>query len=134
LVVLKAGHVLSAHFAHLAGGTCAHPLSEPETEMHRAGKLMLAGWIARQIPGARITVEASIEATGQRADVLVETEDSHRIAIEFQCADLTAREWRRRHRLYRSEDIRDLWFLGAHRLSIQRGWLTPADLERGMLR
>ena len=75
-----------------------------------------------------------MKSTGQRADILIETEDAGKIAIELQCADLSAREWRRRHRLYRSVEIRDLWLLGAHRLTLQRGLLTPADLERGMLR
>src|SRR5689334_13017651 len=63
-VVLKAGRVLSAHFAHAAGGGCSHPLAEPETAAHRAGKGMLAAWIGRQIPSARVTLEAQIEATG----------------------------------------------------------------------
>ncbi len=39
-----------------------------------------------------------------------------RVAIEYQCANMTAREWRRRHQLYRNAGIQDLWILGGSRL------------------
>lgn len=133
-VVLKAGEILAAHFAHASGTICSHPEAEPETDSHRAGKAILAAWAAKRLPGATITVEARIEETGQRADLLIEPAEGGRIAIEFQCSDLSAREWRRRHRVYRRVEIRDLWFLGAARLRYEKGALRPSELERIMLR
>lgn len=118
-VILHAGAIRAHHFAHLPGTVCRSPQSEPETEEHRAGKLLIARWLLDRIPGAEVAIEAPIAETGQRADVLVialDDDSARRIAIEFQCANLSAREWRRRHRAYRDAGIADLWLLGGSRL------------------
>ncbi len=121
-VVLHAGTVRAHHFAHMPGAVCSLPVSEPETEEHRAGKLLLAEWLRLCLPDAEVWIEAFLPATRQRADVLVLLPDHSRIALEYQCAQLTAREWRRRHRQYREAGIRDLWLLGGSRLIA-----TPAE-------
>ena len=123
-VVLHAGRVRARHFAHLPGAVCRTPQSEPETEEHRAGKLLLARWLRECLPEAEILIEAWIEATGQRADVLAilpgrGRAKERRFAFEFQCANLSAREWRRRHSLYREAGYEDLWILGGSRLKIE---------------
>ena len=156
-VILHAGTVRAHHFAHLPGTVCNSPQTEPETEEHRAGKLLIAQWLRACLPDSDIIVEAHIPETNQRADVLVvlsphqprlnfstpyavSTTTSvpaaapdlqakpnikpsvsmpareQRIAIEYQCANMTAREWRRRHQLYRRAGIQDLWLLGGSRL------------------
>src|SRR5581483_5352215 len=73
------------------------------------------------LPGA----VCSLPQTEQRADVLAVLPGRGRkvrcIALEFQCANLSAREWRRRHRLYREADIPDLWLLGGSRLDWEGG-------------
>ena len=157
-VILHAGTVRAHHFAHLPGTVCNSPQTEPETEEHRAGKLLIAQWLRIYLPDADIIVEAHIPETNQRADVLVvlsphqprlnflapDTIDAtaaplsvvasnpqattnakfttsmpareQRIAIEYQCANMNAREWRRRHQLYRRAGIQDLWLLGGSRL------------------
>ena len=198
-LVLHAGHLRAHHFAHLPGAVCSVPQTEPETEEHRAGKLLLARWLRQTLPDAQITVEAHIVETNQRADLLVVLpiqsappvgegtpgpgsapvagqsylQDKtvnrfvargqafmplqQRVAIEYQCANMTAREWRRRHQLYRSAGIQDLWILGGSRLirdttsassssassynaaaSVQAAplkttRLRTSDLERGLL-
>ena len=115
-VILHAGTVRAHHFAHLPGAVCTLPVSEPETEEHRAGKLLIAEWLRACLPDSEVLIEAFLPATGQRADVLAVLPDRSRIALEYQCAHLTAREWRRRHRQYRESGIRDLWLLGGSRL------------------
>ena len=115
-VILHAGTVRAHHFAHLPGAVCSLPVSEPETEEHRAGKLLLAEWLRSCLPDSDVLIEAFLPATRQRADVLAVLPDRSRIALEYQCAQLTAREWRRRHRQYRDAGIRDLWLLGSSRL------------------
>jgi hypothetical protein len=128
-VVLHAGTVRAHHFAHLPGTVCRLPQSEPETEEHRAGKLLLARWLRVSLPDAEVIVEAHLPATQQRADVLAiiggPDGNTRRIAIEFQCANLTAREWRRRHQLYRSAEIEDLWLVGGSRLIHEAAVPTP---------
>jgi len=116
VVVLHAGTVRAHHFAHLPGAVCSLPASEPETEEHRAGKLLIAEWLRACLPEAEVLIEAFLPATGQRADVLAVLPDRRRIALEYQCAQLSAREWRRRHRQYREADFQDLWILGGSRL------------------
>jgi hypothetical protein len=114
------------------------PQPEPETEAHRAGKLLLAQWLRTALPEAEIRVEDWLPETNQRADVLAILPQSppRRIAFEFQCANLTAREWRRRHRLYRGSGIEDLWLLGGTRLTLlpseKRPTLRTTELERAL--
>jgi len=131
-VVLHAGTVRAHHFAHLPGAVCTLPQTEPETEEHRAGKLLLARWLRDRLPAAEIVVEAHLPETGQRADVLAILPSlqgkPRRLALEYQCANLSAREWRRRHRLYQEAGIEDLWFLGGSRLHFEP-FSPPATLE-----
>ncbi len=124
-VTLHAGSVRAHHFAHRPGAQCRLPQSEPETEEHRAGKLLLARWLRACLPNAEVVVEAFLPETGQRADVMLIVADAsrgagsvRRIALEFQCANLAARDWQRRHRLYRQNGIEDLWLLGGSRLHL----------------
>ena len=132
-VVLKAGRMVAPHFAHLPGAVCSHPDSEPETPAHQSGKALLAEWLSAAIPNARVTLEAVIPETGQRADLLIEA-DNRRVALELQCAEITAREWLRRHRLYRSAEIQDLWLLGVCRLTRKHGGILSGDLESALTR
>ncbi len=159
------------HFAHLPGAVCTLPQTEPETEEHRAGKLLLARWMRERVPDAEITIEAHLPATGQRADILLEMKPSlvrhapgeapasiaselpaqravrspseppalvsaelqpRRIAVEFQCANLSAREWRRRHQLYREAGIEDLWILGGSRCRTSRAPVTAGLAEQAV--
>ncbi len=128
LLVLHAGAVRAHHFAHRPGSACTLPQTEPETEQHRAGKLLIAQWLRQRLPNAEVTVEAYLPETAQRADLLVEARTSggeaRTIAMEYQCANLSAQEWRRRHRLYREAGIEDLWLLGGSRLRIDRSGKT----------
>lgn len=123
-VVLHAGVVRAHHFAHLQGAVCTLPQTEPETEEHRGGKLLLAKWLRQRVEGAQVTVEAYLPETQQRADLLLEAARPGCprcvVAVEFQCANLSAREWRRRHALYRDAGITDLWILGASRCHAER--------------
>ena len=114
-VIYRAGQVRAPHFAHRTGSECVIPSSEPETEEHRNGKILLAQWLHASLPDTDIFLEYPLVETGQRADVLIKTK-RERIALEYQCANLSQREWQRRHRLYRNAGYRDLWILGGSRL------------------
>jgi hypothetical protein len=139
VLILHAGSLRAAHFAHLPGAVCHSPQTEPETPEHRAGKLLLQEWLTAQLPDAEIELEAHIPETGQRADVLIRQGKRERIALEFQCANLSAREWRRRHQAYREAGIRDLWLLGGSRLrreetdEADKTVIRTTELERALL-
>lgn len=132
-VILRAGPILAPHFAHMAGAECSRACGEPETEEHRTGKDALAAWLRERIPDAHTELEAFIAETGQRADIRVNS-TAGPFVIEFQCADLDWRQWRRRHCLYRAAGLRDLWVLGGSRLKFHDGILAAGDLERALLR
>lgn len=135
LLIYRAGKIRAPHFAHLIGTECQTAQTEPETEEHRNGKILLVQWLHKALPTAQITLEAPLQDTGQRADVLL-CHESQQIAVEFQCANLSQREWKRRHQLYRNADIQDLWILGSSRLHYTHSptenqhTLQPHELER----
>ncbi len=140
ILVLHAGNIRAAHFAHLPGAVCLSPQTEPETPEHRAGKLLLHSWLTAKFPNAEAELEAHIPETNQRADVLLRLEKRERIALVFQCANLSAREWRRRHKAYRDAGIRDLWLLGGSRLKRESpsengntATIRTTELERALL-
>lgn len=140
VLVLHAGSIRAAHFAHLPGAVCLMPQTEPETPEHRAGKLCLYEWLTAKLPDAAVELEAHIPETNQRADVLLRLPDQGRIALEYQCANLSAREWRRRHKAYREAGIRDLWLLGGSRLKFENtgvsqnsATIRTSELERALL-
>ena len=145
IVTLHAGRVRAHHFAHLPGANCFIPHSEPESEEHRTGKLELANWLRKKIPDGKVTLEAWFPETKQRADVYLETSEpgKERVALEFQCANLSSREWHRRHSLYRQSGILDLWFLGGSRFhseamtsnsgAAKQFFLRTTELERTLI-
>lgn len=105
---LKAGKVRMHHFAHLNTDLCSAANHEPETESHQRGKMLLYQHFRT---GATIAdLEHHFMATGQRADVYIET--TRRYAFEFQQASITADRWLNRHLLYREQGITDIWILG----------------------
>lgn len=60
---------------------------------------------------ADVNQEVWIQETHQRADILIFVKDNTntRIAIEFQRKPLTIDEWEKRHQLYHSQGIIDIW-------------------------
>lgn len=106
-LVLKAGPVRVHHFAHVNLNACAG--SEPETESHRAGKLVLYEHFRAGALDA--AMEYSLPESGQRADVYVRTAEA-RYALEFQQANNSAEQWAERHTHYRQAGLADVWFLG----------------------
>ena len=139
-LVLHAGSIRAAHFAHLPGAVCHTPQTEPETPEHRAGKLCIYEWLTAKFSDAVVELEAHVPETNQRADLLLRLSSRERIALEYQCANLSAREWRRRHKAYRDAGIRDLWLLGGSRLKFENtdvaqnpATIRTTELERALL-
>src|SRR5215471_19150568 len=87
------------HFAHQKG-ECAWS-TESETMRHMRGKMVLAEWLRRQFPQARISLEERLPEPNRIADIFVAHADGQRWAIEFQCATLDVDAWQLRHAAYR---------------------------------
>ncbi len=112
VLILKAGNVRAHHFAHQRLAQCSYRDSEPETDAHRAGKLLLYQHFRE---GAhRAAVELHFPATNQRADAAV-TIGEVTYVLEFQQANNSAEAWAERHALYASQNVIDVWFLGVNR-------------------
>lgn len=118
-IILKAGEIVTHHYAHWdeRNVECTDEFYEPDGPEHQAMKLAVLKFLRELLPGAlKVEIEVPIPQTGQRADVLAEREDGQRFAIEVQISPLTAEEWQRRHDLYQSVNITDIWLFGYSRL------------------
>src|SRR5258708_36608141 len=73
LLTLKAGNVRTHHFAHTSLTDCSNSDHEPESDSHRAGKLLL--YHAFKPAAALAAVEQHLSATDQRADVFMQQPD-----------------------------------------------------------
>lgn len=111
-LVLKAGKIRAHHFAHQNLAECSYRDSEPETDAHRTGKLMLYRHFRQGADMA--AVELHFPATNQRADAAVR-HGERTYALEFQQANNSADKWAERHALYAGQNVADIWFLGVNR-------------------
>jgi len=109
-LLLKAGSQRIQHFAHVSLSTCTAADHEPETDAHRAGKLMLYQHF--RTGAVQATIEQHLPETNQRADVFMVYPGEIRFALEFQQANNTAQHWLERHTSYAGLGVVDLWFLG----------------------
>lgn len=108
-VIFKAGAKLIAHFAHRSAANC-RSFSEGETKEHLLGKQQL--WQKFKTKTNHVSLEAVIPECAQRADVLVSTPQNYRLAVEFQCAPLSATHLAQRTAGYQQQGIKVLWLLG----------------------
>lgn len=96
------------HFAHISKD-CSYPFREPESVEHEKGKMTLYQWIIQQFGENDCAIEHHISATNQRADTFVLPLS---MAVEFQCSPIQDSTWFKRHQLYQSAGIKDIWILG----------------------
>ena len=111
-VIIRAGTSKIAHFAHLPNNSC--PVSrEGEGIYHEIGKLHLFQWLKKQ--HIRTQLEYYIPKIKQRADLFL-TIGHKQIAIEFQCATISAKEIIKRTIGYQQVNIIPIWILGGNRM------------------
>jgi len=106
-----AGEKVTAHFKHVNSPDCTYD-SEPETEEHLRGKVLIRNWILQQYPNVQVEFEYKIRETNQRADVMAIFPTGEKIAFEMQCSKIQGSVWRDRHYLYKKAGIKDYWILG----------------------
>ena len=107
-MIYKHGDFKIPHFAHKSAN-CELQYSEPESEEHINGKLIIYNWLKTQNV-SNLELESWIPETKQRPDIYFE-KDGERFVIEFQCTPI-ATEFNERRKLYKLANIKDIWILG----------------------
>lgn len=111
-VIMKAGEKMIPHFAHRSKQNC--PSSEGgEGAYHEKGKLLLYKWLRYQ--QLDVELEAYLPEIMQRPDILLRV-NNRVLAIEYQCARISAEEIHQRNEGYQRAGIIPIWILGANRL------------------
>ncbi|KPN13272.1 competence protein [Bacillus australimaris] len=129
-VQLKLGEHRVYHFAHKQLTAC--PLAAGETVYHQAGKEALMNWLKRL--GYKPALEQYISKIHQRPDVAVSTGEV-RYAIEFQCANISRQELRKRTEGLREAELFPIWVIGANRLKRKSAQLFSfSSIHWGILR
>ncbi|WGD97463.1 competence protein CoiA family protein [Bacillus safensis] len=129
-VQLKLGEHRVYHFAHKQLTAC--PLASGETAYHQAGKEAIMNWLRRL--GYKPALEKYMSKIHQRPDVTVSI-GSATYAIEFQCANISRQELRRRTEGLREAGLLPIWMIGANRLKRKSSQLFSfSTIHWGILR
>ncbi|UQZ92431.1 competence protein CoiA [Bacillus safensis] len=129
-VQLKLGEHRVYHFAHKQLTAC--PLASGETAYHQAGKEAIMNWLRRL--GYKPALEKYMSKIHQRPDVTVSI-GSATYAIEFQCANISRQELRRRTEGLREAGLLPIWMIGANRLKRKSAQLFSfTSIHWGILR
>lgn len=105
------GEQVTAHFKHVHSPNCSYE-SEPETEEHLKGKMLIRNWLIERYSDVHVEFEYKIKETNQRADVMAIFPGGNKIAFEIQCSKIQGSVWKERHALYKKAAIKDFWILG----------------------
>lgn len=129
-VQLKLGEHRVYHFAHKQLTAC--PLASGETAYHQAGKEAIMNWLKRL--GHKPALEKYMSMIHQRPDVTVSI-GNKTYAIEFQCANISRQELRRRTAGLREAGLFPIWMIGANRLKRKSAQLFSfSSIHWGILR
>lgn len=107
-MIYKHGDYKIPHFAHI-NSECRLGYSEPETEEHMNGKLVIYNFLKTQNV-ENLELEKWIPETKQRPDIYFEF-NGEKFVVEFQCTPI-ATEFNDRRKLYELSGIKDIWILG----------------------
>ncbi|WP_238810276.1 competence protein CoiA [Bacillus velezensis] len=111
------GDIVSPYFRH-KNKKCSDFYSEPETDEHRKGKIMLFNWISQQPDIDKCELEKWLPETKQRPDIYFE-KNGKKYVIEFQCSPI-ASEFLNRKELYKLNNITDIWILGIGKYNLTK--------------
>ncbi|MCY7431724.1 competence protein [Bacillus safensis] len=129
-VQLKLGEHRVYHFAHKQLTAC--PLASGETAYHQAGKEAIMNWLKEL--GHKPALEKYMSKIHQRPDVTVSI-GNETYAIEFQCANISRQELRRRTAGLREAGLFPIWMIGANRLNRKSAQLFSfSSIHWGILR
>lgn len=113
-LIIKAGFVMRAHFAHYAScDTDYH--TQPESQEHREAKVFLATRLKeahKEYASAVIEYEVPIPEVKRIADLLVTFPTGWKVAHEIQLASITSEDLEARTNDYARAGIDAVWWLG----------------------
>ena len=114
------GQVVTPYFRHKEKEECDRSYSEPETQEHIRGKLILYNWLKTLEQSGLISdviLEAYIPETRQHPDLFF-IMNGQKCVIELQCSPLSTK-FLERHELYKLAGIKDIWIMGLEKYNIQ---------------
>lgn len=115
----------SWHFAHKKVDSCL-AFYEAESMYHRHGKELLYRWFKRQ--NFHVDIEHYLPQIQQRPDIFIERA-GRKIAIEYQCANLSIEQLYKRTYLYWRAGIQVIWIIGGNQLKKQSAyWMKFSSL------
>lgn len=124
-MILKAGFIVRAHFAHMPGALCSYA-SHPESIEHLQAKeflaLRLKDWFA-EYADAEPLLEVPIPEVKRIADIVFRFPGGWSIIHEVQLASITVRELKQRTEDYLRAGFDTFWWLGkTANTEINRSW------------
>lgn len=114
-MIIKAGQVIQAHFAHKVSCTSDYE-HKPESAEHLKGKKYVHDYFAdfyKDCSGIIVEYEARLPEVKRVADVLITFPMGWQVAGEVQLSPITVDEIQQRTNDYLSLGIDVMWFLGA---------------------
>ena len=123
-MIIKAGQILRAHFAHYASCETDYQ-SHPESAEHREAKIYLATHLReafKEYTHASIEYEVPIPEVKRIADLLATFPMGWRVAHEIQLASITVEQLEARTNDYARAGVDVVWWLG-------KSANTPANRE-----
>lgn len=113
-MIIKAGAILRAHFAHVTSCTSDYQ-SHPESAEHREAKVYLATHLKeafKEYTDAQIEYEVPLPEVKRIADLLITFPMGWRIAHEVQLASITTETLEARTNDYARAGVDAVWWLG----------------------
>lgn len=124
-VQMKLGKQKSWHFAHKKVDSCL-AFYEAESTYHMSGKELLYKWLKQQ--NFHVAIEHYLPEIQQRPDIFVE-KAARKIAIEYQCANLSIEQLYKRTYSYWQASIQVIWIIGGNQLKKQSAyWMKFSSL------
>jgi competence protein CoiA len=114
-MLIKAGMIKRAHFAHIAAPCSTDYSYHPESPAHREAKVFLAEHLRvsfGEYTSAIFDYEVPIPEAKRVADLLMTFPTGWRIAHEVQLAKITVEELQMRTAAYEQAGIDVVWWLG----------------------
>lgn len=107
-MVLKAGVIKMAHFAHKPGSNCSYGCGE--SLEHMTAKRMVATWLRGEMSGCVVEPEYSI--SNRRADLAQIFPNGWIVVHEIQLASITTEELQKRTDDYMNAGCDVIWYFG----------------------
>jgi competence protein CoiA len=114
-LIIKAGFIVAAHFAHYAGECTSDYKAHPESPEHRFAKKKLATLLTEKMgeySDAFVDYEVRVPEVNRVADVMAVFPMGWRVVHEVQLASTTSEELEQRSNDYNRAGIDVVWWLG----------------------